>query len=433
MSATQQAANVPRPRALVLAGDARAAAAQERYLGLTVIERVVRNLRARGIEEITVAGNEDLLPTALRSLVRFDAADGSEGQAIARALGGDGPLLVVPADVVTHPQLPPRLLAQHDADAAKTLVAGEVDSHAVLLLSGSEDAAHFAHDDLAGVVGNLTGTDAAGCTHVPVVERWSRPERDGLFVVPFAPENRARARRLLLKLNWRPHDGIIAGLVNKHMSVPISTIVVNIPFITPNVMTGVAFLVALAGIAMVTRGTYFWFVLGAGLVQIQSVLDGCDGELARLRYLSSNFGAWFDTVVDDLIGVLWVSALGIGVSRMTGQSFWMIAGISASVLYTIALGLVYTTLIVNKAKSHSDFVYWFDEGRDPHTDYPDKRKISTWLTYIVRRDFYVLFFFVMAVVGAMPVAAVLSVLAATSWFAVAVIHVSKRGLRLYGH
>lgn len=430
---SEQRAKIPSPRALVLAGSERAGAAQERYLGLTVIERVVRNLRARGIEDITIAGSEDLLPTALRSLVRCDDETLPEGQAIGRAVGaGDGPLLVLPADVVTHPQLPPRLLARHGEPAAtNALCAGETDTHAVLLLQGNEEAAHFAHESLAGVIGSL---DSAGqLDRAPVIESWSRAERDGLFVVPFARENRARARRLLLKLNWRPHDGIIAGLVNKHMSVPLTTLFVNVPFVTPNVMTGVAFLVALVGIALVTQGSYLYFVLGAGLVQVQSILDGCDGELARLRYLSSSFGAWFDTVVDDLIGVLWVSALGIGVYRMTGQVAWMIAGITASVLYTIALGLVYTTLIVNKSKSHSDFVYWFDEGRDPHTDYPDKRKISTWLTYIVRRDFYVLFFFVMAVVGLMPVAAVLSVLAATSWFAVAVVHVSKRGLRLYGH
>lgn len=425
-----------RARALILAGEARAAAASKRYLGLTVIERVVRNLRARGIERLTISGKPDVLPAELRESVTF-ASHESEGQAIAEAAaaaaGADEALLVLPADVVFHPQLAPRMLERLqglDGERPELLVCGETNETATLLIGpGALASEQVPEEPLARVVGQLASHEAL--TRIEAVERWSKEQRDALFVVPArGAQPLARATKLLMKLNWRPHDGIIAGLLNKHLSVPISRVVVAFPVITPNVMTAVAFVIALAGIALTAVGSYWSFFIGAGLVQIQSILDGCDGEIARLRYLSSRFGAWFDTVVDDLIGILWIVAVGIGMYRMTGQWIWPAICFGSTALYTVALSLVYYTLIKGKAQSHSDFVWFYDEGRDPHSDYPDLTKLSTWATYVVRRDFYVLFFFLLAAANLMIAVAILSSIAATAWFVVAMIHVSKRGLKL---
>ncbi len=422
--------------ALILAGEARAAAASARYLGLTVIERVVRNLRARGVERLTISGPPALLPAELGDGVTF-ASHPSEGEAIAEAAAeaaaNDEALLVLPADVVVHPQLAPRLLERLDdggAEGPRLLICGEANETAALAVApGALSGERLPEEALARIVAQLASHDAL--TRVEVVERWSKERRDALFVVPArgAPPL-ARATKLLMKLNWRPHDGIIAGLLNKHISVPISRVLVAFPFITPNVMTAVAFVIALCGIALTVVGSYWSFFIGAGLVQIQSILDGCDGEIARLRYLSSRFGAWFDTVVDDLIGILWIIAVGIGMYRMTGQWIWPAVCFGSTALYTIALSLVYYTLIRGKAQSHSDFVWFYDEGRDPHRDYPDLKKLSTWATYVVRRDFYVLLFFLLAAANLMIAVAILSSIAATAWFAVAMVHVSKRGLKL---
>ena len=43
---------------------------------------------------------------------------------------------------------------------------------------------------------------------------------------------------------------------------------------------------------------YFFLLLGALLAQLSSILDGCDGELARLKLLESKFGGWLDQVLD---------------------------------------------------------------------------------------------------------------------------------------
>lgn len=37
---------------------------------------------------------------------------------------------------------------------------------------------------------------------------------------------------------------------------------------------------------------------GGVLAQLSSIIDGCDGEIARLKYQESNFGGWFDAILD---------------------------------------------------------------------------------------------------------------------------------------
>ncbi|GAH65166.1 unnamed protein product, partial [marine sediment metagenome] len=51
-------------------------------------------------------------------------------------------------------------------------------------------------------------------------------------------------------------------------------------------------------IIFVLKGGYATLLSGAILAQIASIIDGCDGEIARLKYQSTAFGGWFDAVLD---------------------------------------------------------------------------------------------------------------------------------------
>ena len=43
-----------------------------------------------------------------------------------------------------------------------------------------------------------------------------------------------------------------------------------------------------------------WGLAGAALFQLQSIVDGVDGELARLLHKESRFGFWYDVGVDNV-------------------------------------------------------------------------------------------------------------------------------------
>ena len=126
------------------------------------------------------------------------------------------------------------------------------------------------------------------------------------------PESLREARRRLLRsLGKSGDDGYIAAHLNRRLSVPISARLARTP-ITPTQITVISFLIALGGAAVFTLDRFWTGVMGAVLVQFASVLDGCDGEIARLRHLATARGAWLDTMLDRYADSAVVVALTLG-------------------------------------------------------------------------------------------------------------------------
>ncbi len=102
---------------------------------------------------------------------------------------------------------------------------------------------------------------------------------------------------LLSNLRNKPNDGFVSRYFNRPLSLKISRHLVNLP-ITPNIISFFSFLLSLSGAFFFFLGGYTNLVAGGILTQISSVIDGCDGEVARLKYKSTDFGGWFDAVLD---------------------------------------------------------------------------------------------------------------------------------------
>jgi len=72
-----------------------------------------------------------------------------------------------------------------------------------------------------------------------------------------------------------------------------------------------SFLCSLLAAGLFALGGYVALLIGGVLAQFASIIDGCDGEVARLKYQSSDFGGWFDAVLDRyadaflLFGLTW--------------------------------------------------------------------------------------------------------------------------------
>ena len=120
------------------------------------------------------------------------------------------------------------------------------------------------------------------------------------------------ARGLLLRGLAKPQaDGFVARYLNRPLSTRISARL-SATSITPNQMTVLAFGVAVAGAALFALGSLVGNVLGAMLVQLASIVDGCDGELARLTHTESRRGGWLDTVLDRYADLAIVAGVGFG-------------------------------------------------------------------------------------------------------------------------
>jgi CDP-L-myo-inositol myo-inositolphosphotransferase len=55
--------------------------------------------------------------------------------------------------------------------------------------------------------------------------------------------------------------------------------------------------------------SWSWLAAGGLLAFVASIVDGCDGEIARLKFLQSDRGAWLDAVLDRYADALLLFAL----------------------------------------------------------------------------------------------------------------------------
>src|SRR5918912_3733904 len=75
-------------------------------------------------------------------------------------------------------------------------------------------------------------------------------------------------------------------------------------------------------------GHYWPAVLAAFLSLAASVLDGCDGEIARLKYQESALGCWIETVGDYSYYIAIFAGLTAGAVRQTHEeAFYWIGGL----------------------------------------------------------------------------------------------------------
>ena len=146
----------------------------------------------------------------------------------------------------------------------------------------------------------LTAVDGIVCESVPS-EQWQMVS---------SPEDRLTAEHKLDQWLVKPTDGVFARM-NRRVSIPISRQLIKFP-ITPNMVSlftlGVSFL---AG-AFFALGSWRSMLLGAILSVFASILDGCDGEVARLKFQDSAFGCWLETVCDYLYYVFVFAGMMIG-------------------------------------------------------------------------------------------------------------------------
>ena len=112
------------------------------------------------------------------------------------------------------------------------------------------------------------------------------------------PESLAEAeRRLLTSLHKDAQDGLVSRWINRPLSTRLSKLLVRTG-VTPNQITVLSFLISLVGSALLFLGSYAAGAVGGVLLQVASVVDGCDGEVARLKGMTTPRGAWLDTMLD---------------------------------------------------------------------------------------------------------------------------------------
>ena len=356
------------------------AAERTPLFGLTPVERTALAFARAGVRRFLLAGD----PQAVAELGRVLASGPCRRlrvrsvDSLALACAGDGPVLVARADCHYDRQLIWRFAAE-TAGADEAVVAVDFRPDAEARSAAMPQATVWSREPrarvqrvgrgLVGADGVLVGLALATPAFVRAIDRgaaapggedddapdtradperaWLRglaallarePVESWAVVERWQPVLRAedvpRARREVLAGAVRVTDGIIARHLNRPISLRITERLLTRP-VKPWQVSLASFATTLAAGLSFAIGHA---TTGGLLAQAASVLDGVDGELARVRYQDSAFGGLYDALLDRvgeaaIIGGMtayaWVMGAGawvvaLGFAALAGNSLSML-------------------------------------------------------------------------------------------------------------
>lgn len=117
-------------------------------------------------------------------------------------------------------------------------------------------------------------------------------------------------------------DGIVSRYVNRRLSRPLAVGLARTP-VTPNGATWLTLALSLGVGALVGLG---WHVAGGIGIQLASIVDGVDGDLARLTGRASRFGAALDAIADRYADAAILGGMTVYAARFEGEEYAAVAG-----------------------------------------------------------------------------------------------------------
>ncbi len=114
-------------------------------------------------------------------------------------------------------------------------------------------------------------------------------------------------------------DGPVSRYLNRRVSTRITRFIVEhgLP-VTPNQVSVATFLLSVVAAVLVAWGH---LLIGGLLVQVSSILDGVDGELARATGRASRRGGFLDTMLDRYADILVLAATALAAYQASQDAF----------------------------------------------------------------------------------------------------------------
>ena len=210
--------------------------------------------------------------------------------------------------------------------------------------------------------------------------------------------SRSTAEWKLIRGMNKSFEGPVDALINWRFSMRITRVLARQSLaLTPNHVTIVAIVIGLLASVLASRGTYLTVAIAGVLLEFNSILDSCDGELARLRFQYSKLGQWLDNLSDDIVDNVFLIAVGHGLGGI-----WAWIGLFSAVGRVLVSLVTYVS--VYRSTGTGDvfaFRWWFESDKVSADDVYDPKAVTTWLRSFGRRDTFV-FIWMLACVAGFP-------------------------------
>ncbi len=337
--------------------------------GLPLIERTVRMAIRIGMDRIVVVAGHDaeqIANAAERAgsgrvvVVRapdWEPGNGSSLAAAAAVVGEEPMFLLLTADHVLD-EAALRALLEADGPAAlvdpnpdtavlaegtravlrggrivafgKSRESGLVDCGAFCVppavFACQVEAAAGGDFGLAGALTRLAIREPVRAVPMPMGSRWQDVD---------TVDDLSRAHAILRRSLGKPTDGPVSRWLNRPLSTRLTMLLASFRP-SPNLVTWLGCGLGLFAAALLAAGQG---VMGGVLAQTTSIVDGVDGELARLQLQATRRGALLDGVLDRLVDAAIITGLGI----------WALSASPSAALTVALVGAAITAALLSMA------------------------------------------------------------------------------------
>jgi 1L-myo-inositol 1-phosphate cytidylyltransferase / CDP-L-myo-inositol myo-inositolphosphotransferase len=246
------------------------------------------------------------------------------------------PLVIVPAAILAETDWLERLAEARIEPAAWAAIPNRI----VMIAAASAPDAVEALDEKGGAR-DLVAVERR------LARRFGSPAAMPAGIDPMTVETAAEVRvaeRRLMGALVKDTDGFMARHVERPISLQISRLLAPTAM-TPNQMSLISMAVGICGGPFFLSPRASLQTIGALLFLAHSILDGCDGELARLKFAESRWGGVLDFWGDNVVHVVIFACMAIGWSLAAAAGWPLLLG-AAAVLGTLgSAGFVYWRLM----------------------------------------------------------------------------------------
>lgn len=362
--------------------------------GMPYVLRIAADLAHAGATEIAVVWRAAQPAPAIDDLTADSRLRGAAVRVVTTPPSGEpgDAILVVRADRIYHRDIPKVCAAAWRSEPATfvKIDGPEYDAVVVTTRAHASELAAVASDP-GGLARKLAAARTEIATAPPPYLAFTMPASDRRAL-------RVAERRLVWSLR-KQAQGIAAYWINRHISLPTTRAIMRTS-ILPNQVTIFCFMLALAGGIVIAQGGYLSGVLGMALVNLGSILDGVDGELARLKYRFSTTGAWLDTLADDFGNVAYVTGIAV---NLDGSGVGWAIPLAAAALVSFALTQSTQYALITKVYRSGDLaaIPWAFQSNDFLTARASgfRSWLKLTLPKTLKRDFALTMFVVFALLG----------------------------------
>ena len=229
------------------------------------------------------------------------------------------------------------------------------------------------------------------------------------------------AKEMIFSNVGKTATGWIAVNINGRFSLPLSRQLIKTP-LTPNMIS------VLINVIGIMSGPFYALghpIIGAICMQIATILDRCDGEVARIKLMETKKGQWVDTISDQVTMLSFYIGLPIGYYAVNNSGWIIGLGIMNVFFFLFFIG--WSFYFLTKYTDSGSLVSYMKVDNFIDTNKTSfMRKFISFLRPLGRRNFYSMAFLVMAIFGGYPVVFFFATVAITFFF----IHVLEDILKL---